>query len=339
MHTLRDSSDLLDDVEALRDRLADDGYLYLPGLLDPAGPAAVQAELRAALHGIGWLTDPDRLTVSGDGLRFERRSFGEVYPAVQRLEAFHRLAFTPRLWTFMETFLGGPAFCHPARVVRLALPSADPGRYATRAHQDYVVQHVTTDALTVWLPLTDCDRTRQGLRLIPGSQAAGFLPTDPEQGGRRPLYLPVAADDERWATADFRLGDVVVFHSLTVHGGGPNSSREIRLSADVRYQLTTEPLRAEFAHPHGWPVTPDWDELAAGWESREWIRLDPAVELRELPGDVDYGAYLAGLTAPPSRLLERRRTTGHDTTGHRTTGRPTVDHPTVNHPTTKEATP
>ncbi|PBC66223.1 ectoine hydroxylase-related dioxygenase (phytanoyl-CoA dioxygenase family) [Streptomyces sp. TLI_235] len=333
MRTLRASNDLLDDVESLRDRLAEDGYLYLPGLIDPAEPAAVQAELRAALFRVGWLTDPERLTVADGDLRFERRSFAEIYPAVQRLEGFHRLAFTPRLWAFMETFLGGTAFCHPARVVRLALPSADPNRYATRAHQDYVVQHVTTDALTVWLPLTDCDRSRQGLRLIPGSQRAGFLPTDPQQGGRRPLYLPVAADDERWATADFELGDVVVFHSLTVHGGGPNSSREIRLSADVRYQLTTEPLRAEFAHPHGWPVTPDWDELAAGWRSREWIRLDPAVELRELPEGTDYGDYLGRLTAPPSRLLDRpRRTDQHPRT------EPSTDHLTINHRTTKEAT-
>ncbi|MEW2514685.1 phytanoyl-CoA dioxygenase family protein [Streptomyces sp. NPDC046870] len=307
MQTLRDSHDILDDVEALRDRLADDGYLYLPGLLDPAGPAAVQAELRAALYGIGWLADPDGLSVSRSGLSFGRDGFATVYPAVQRLESFHRLAFTPRLWTFMERFLGGPMFCHPARVVRLAPPSADPVRYFTRAHQDFVVQHVTTDALTVWLPLTDCDARRQGLRLIPGSHRAGFLPTDPAQGGRRPLYLPVAPDDERWASADFALGDAVVFHSLTVHGGGPNSSDEIRLSADVRYQLTTEPLRTQFAHPHGWPVTPDWDELAAHWDSHDWITLDPEVELVDFPEGVDYGAYLAALQAPPSRLLDRKR--------------------------------
>ena len=300
MRALRDSRPIVDDAEAMRERLAEEGYLYLPGLLDPSRPEAVQAGLRASLHGVGWLRHPDSLEMA-DG---DIVSFTTAYPVVLSLESFHKLMFLPRLWSLMERLLDGEIFCHPARVARLLPPT--PGRYATRAHQDFVVQHVTSDALTAWIPLTPCDARRQGLRLIPGSHHDGFLPTDPAQGGRRPLYLPVAPDDERWATADYALGDVVVFHSLTVHAGGPNASMEIRLSADVRYQLTTDPLRAEFAHPHGWPVTPDWGELAASWQSREWIRLDPAVQLVEFPADVDYGTYLTRLQAPPSRLLARR---------------------------------
>jgi hypothetical protein len=310
VHDLRDSRDILQDTRALRDRLAEDGYLFLPGVLDASEVTSVQAELRTALHGIGWLADPLRLAVADQGLGFRTESFRTVYPAVLRLESVHRLAFTPVLWALMERLLGGGIFCHPARVVRLSPPSADPGRYATRAHQDYVVQHVTTDAVTAWIPFTACDPDKQGLRLIPGSQRRGFLPTDPSLGGRRPLYLPVAPDDPAWATADFAPGDLVLFHSLTVHGGGPNTSDELRLSADVRYQLLDEPLRAQFAHPHGWPVTPDWDELAAGWTTDEWYRLDRRVRLVPMPEGVDYGAYLAGLTPPPSRLLARDRQTG-----------------------------
>ncbi|MEV7022792.1 phytanoyl-CoA dioxygenase family protein [Kitasatospora sp. NPDC093558] len=305
MHPLRDSADVLADTEQLRDRLAEDGYLYLRGVLDRDEIGDVRAELRTALHAAGWLADPDRLTVAEPGIGFRTESFGTVYPEVLRLESVHRLAFTPVLWALMERLLGGEVFCHPARVVRLAPPSADPRRYATRAHQDYVVQHVTTDAVTVWIPFTACDREKQGLRLIPGSQRRGFLPTDASLGGRRPLYLPVDADDPAWASADYEPGDLVVFHSLTVHGGGPNTGDELRLSTDVRYQLVDEPLRAEFAHPHGWPITPDWDDLAAGWSTDAWHRLDERVRLVPMPPGVDYGAYLAALTPPPSRLLAR----------------------------------
>lgn len=306
MHRLRHSSDVLADTGELRDRLAEDGYLFLPGVLDTSEVDAVQAELRAALHGVGWLADPGRLAVAGRGLGFRTESFRTVYPAVLRLESVHRLAFTPVLWALMQRLIGGEIFCHPARVVRLAPPSAPPGEFATRAHQDYVVQHVTTDAVTAWIPFTACGPDKQGLRLIPGSHDRGFLPTDASLGGRRPLYLPVPPDDPDWATADFAPGDLVLFHSLTVHGGGPNDSDELRLSADVRYQRVDEPLRAEFAHPHGWPVTPDWDELAAGWSCDRWHRLDDRVRLVPMPQDVDYGEYLSGLTPPPSRLLAHR---------------------------------
>ncbi|WP_225447203.1 phytanoyl-CoA dioxygenase family protein [Streptacidiphilus sp. PB12-B1b] len=282
MHPLRDSSGALADAGELRDRLADDGYLFLPGVLDAAEIGAVLAELRTALHGAGWLTDPQGL-VAEPGPGFRAESFGTVYPAVLRLESVHRLAFTPVLWGLVEHLFGEEVFCHPARVVRLARPSARPGEYATRAHQDFVVQHVSTDALTAWIPFTGCDPGRQGLRLIPGSHREGLLPTDAALGGRRPLYLPVAPQDPRWATADYAPGDLVLFHSLTVHGGGPNDSGELRLSADVRYQPLDEPLRAEFAHPHGWPLTPDWDELAADWSTDAWYRLDDRVRLLPMP--------------------------------------------------------
>lgn len=305
MHRLRDSRDALADTTELRDRLAEDGYLYLPGVLDITEVDAIQAELRAALHAIGWLKDPGALAVAEPEIGFRTESFRTVYPAVLRLESVHRLAFTPVLWALMEGLLGGEIFCHPARVVRLAPPSARPDEYATRAHQDFVVQHVTTDAVTAWIPFTDCDETRQGLRLIPGSHRRGFLPTDASLGGRRPLYLPVPPDDPAWASVDYTRGDLVLFHSLTVHGGGPNTSNELRMSADVRYQLTDEPLRADFAHPHGWPITPDWDELSVDWETDRWHRLPDRVRLIPMPEDVDYGEYLARLTAPPSRLLAR----------------------------------
>ena len=47
---------------------------------------------------------------------------------------------------------------------------------------------------------------------------------------------------KRWLTADYRMGDVVLFNVYTVHGGTDNHSDRIRLSTDTRYQLASEPL-------------------------------------------------------------------------------------------------
>lgn len=290
-------------TDELRARLVTDGYLYLPGFLDPAEVMAVQTELRPALHRAGWLAGPADLTVARSGLRFSADSFAVLYPVVQRVESFHRLAHHPSLSSLARSLLEGPVFCHPAKVVRLAPPTADARTYATRAHQDFVVQHVVTDVLTMWIPLAECTLERQGLRIIPRSHRHGYLPTDPAQGGARPLYLDVSPDDPRWATAEYRLGDVVLFHGLTVHGGGPNSTTSLRISADIRYQRTDEPMLAEFAHPHGWPRTPDWPELTQGWNSRTWYELPDEVDLVPLPANLSYEEVLTRLRAPHSRLL------------------------------------
>ncbi|MEU3031251.1 phytanoyl-CoA dioxygenase family protein [Streptomyces incarnatus] len=305
MQTLLSSADVADETSKLTSQLVRDGYVYLPGFLSTEKVEAVNRHLRQALHGIGWLAGPEKSQVApGAEPKFTGESFRQVYPVIQRLELFHQLAHDEKILRLMAGLLGGSIFCHPAKVCRISTPSAADGAYFTRAHQDFVVLHTCSDVLTAWIPFTPCTTESQGLRILAGSHQDGFLPTDASVGGARPLYLPVDANDPRWMTADYAVGDMVVFHSLTVHGGGPNRSDAVRLSADVRYQRTDdEPMRAEFAHPHGWPRTPDWDDLCAGWSTRAWVETPVTVPLEPMPTDISYGAYLSTLVAPPSRLL------------------------------------
>ncbi|MBF9132214.1 phytanoyl-CoA dioxygenase family protein [Plantactinospora sp. S1510] len=305
MRELRRSADLVGDADAVRKHLVEDGYVYLPGFLDVDPIVRTQELIGKALVDVGWVTDPVTLTAARPDLAFTSDSFATVYPAVQRVEQFHRVALHPRILRLVSEVLDGEVFCHPARVLRVSPPSVA-SRMFTRAHQDFVVLHVATDVLTAWIPFTPTTPDCQGLRLIPGSHLDGFLPTDPAAGGARPLYLPVRPDDPRWATTDYQLGDVVLFHSLMVHAGGHNTSHSVRLSGDVRYQLTSEPMRAEFAHPHGWPRTPDWPELTADWADAGITEIPEEVELRPMPTDLPYGEYLRTLTAPPSALLNQR---------------------------------
>jgi len=287
--------------DRLSGRLRRDGYLYLPGFL--TGVWSATARLRDALHGVGWLARPDRLDLATEPRpRFTADSFREVYPTVQRVEEFHSLAHDSRLLELMESLLDGPVFCHPAKAARLAARTSPDEEFSTRPHQDFVRLHVASDVLTAWVCLADCSAERQGLRVLAGSHLAGFLPTRSAPGSARPLYVPVAENDPDWCGADFRVGDVVVFHSLTIHCGGPNRTDTLRLSADFRYQRRTDTMRTEWAHPHGWPNTPDWPEITTGWTSEEWVALPPEVVLVPMP-DVDYGTYLATLSAPYSALL------------------------------------
>lgn len=288
----------MDQAGSLRERLVDDGYLYLPGLLEPSGLLALQEELRRVLVGAGWLAERTGLAMP----RCRSDSFTAVYPAVQRIEAAHRLAHHSRIDALMADLLDGPVFCHPPKVIRLVPPTAPESRFSIRSHQDFSVLQLSADVLTCWIPLVQCTSACQGLRILPGSHLRGYLRPNPALGGSRPIYLDVLPDDPNWAIADYRIGDVVVFHSLTVHAGGPNTSGLLRMSIDVRYQRTDEPLFSDFLHPHGWPRTPDWASLCEGWETTRWHQVPPEVPIVASPAEISYE-----LPVPRSRLLERYR--------------------------------
>ncbi len=56
--------------------------------------------------------------------------------------------------------------------------------------------------------------------------------------------LPGLADeyDARWLVADYEAGDVVIHTAHTIHAALDNVSSQVRLSTDIRYQLSTAPI-------------------------------------------------------------------------------------------------
>lgn len=302
MRQLRASSDDSAAV-VLRRRLAADGYLYLPGFISPVRLERLREQVAHELYGLGRVMSPDGLRAVWPAPRFTPDSFATLYPAVQRLESFHELGHDEHLRGLMESLLDGEVFCHPAKGLRMVAPEGPEHSSIGRAHQDFAALHLTTDVLTAWIALTPCDDRRHGLWVQPRSHLDGFFLPSPDPGRREPVYLDIGERDPRWATAPYRPGDLVVFHSLTVHCGGPNYSPEFRLSADVRYQLCEDPLRRRFVYPHGWPRTPSWDVLCRSWSSRRWIGVPECVRLVSGPHTGSYLKYLSTLTVPPSRLI------------------------------------
>jgi hypothetical protein len=46
----------------------------------------------------------------------------------------------------------------------------------------------------------------------------------------------------RWLTADYRMGDLLVFTMHTMHAAHDNQTNRLRISTDSRYQLASEPI-------------------------------------------------------------------------------------------------
>ena len=270
-----DSTDLLPDGTALATRMRRDGYLFLRGLLPAEAVRGVQRQVGAIARADGWLradrpvedavADPGGFCVDPDPtyLRTLRR--------INHLEDYHALKHHPALIGLFERMLGGPILPHPRVLMRNIFPARE--AFTTKAHQDFPNVQGTQEVYTAWIPLIDCPMEVGPLQVAAGTHTEGVFDFHIGAGaGGIEIADPL---EGRWVSGGFAVGDVLVFHSMTVHKGVPNRSDRLRMSMDVRYQLISEPFNFDNANADGQPLA--WDDIYAGWKSAElryyWKRL------------------------------------------------------------------
>lgn len=280
MKELLDSTPDVDDPLVLRERLASEGYLFFPGLLPAPVVDDVRRQIARILADSHWTapgSSPDELLASDRAVEEGSAGFFGAYTAIQSTEAFHALAIRPELIGLAGRLLGEKAFAHPAHICRIAPPS--PGANPTPIHQDYRFIQGSIDTLTTWLPLSAAPPEIGGLRVFAGSPRLGVLPVKASDG---PGMMRAEADENHpeWRTTTYQPGDVLLFSSLTVHGAMPNKTRQLRLSADFRYQAVTAPMAVDAlgtGKPHYHPDVPDFPTLTRGWTSTASIEIPPGV--------------------------------------------------------------
>jgi ectoine hydroxylase-related dioxygenase (phytanoyl-CoA dioxygenase family) len=296
MHAYADSTPLAGDRDALRRRLRADGYLFFRRLLPADRVLAVREALLTALDESEWLApgSPVEAAKPGPVLRLEGApEFWDGYANIQRKLAFHRLAHAPELLAVLRRLIADDLLVHPRKISRVSFPNSG---FTTPPHQDYRYIQGTTDVFTAWLPLAACPPELGGLRVLGGSQTRGLLPTSNAKGAGG-LAVDVPDHDVDWATIDYEPGDVLVFHSLTVHGALPNVSDRLRLSVDYRYQAASDPVAAPTLRPHFHPDVPDWNELTRDWDDLDAIAAPDSLEVRGF--DPPAGPLVPG----PSRFV------------------------------------
>ena len=275
MHPFIDSTALIADGPALAERMRRDGYLFLRGLL-PAEPIlALQRQIGAIVRDAGWLradvpvedviADPDGFCVDPEP------RYLTTLRRINHLEDYHALKHHPALIGLFERMLGGPILPHPRVLMRNIFPARE--EYTTKSHQDYPNVQGTTEVYTAWIPLIDIPLETGPLQVAAGTHTGDVYDFDIGAGaGGIEITNPF---DDRWVSGPFAVGDVLIFHSLTVHKGVPNRGTRLRMSMDVRYQLLSEPFNDDNANADGQPLA--WDDIYAGWRSDAlkyyWRRL------------------------------------------------------------------
>ncbi|MET9426628.1 phytanoyl-CoA dioxygenase family protein [Streptomyces sp. NPDC003036] len=247
---LRDSTGLYGRPDALRERLASDGYLYLRGVLD----RAEVLRLRGAYFS---LFDPAYLapgTTPEEGV-FSGRVPAGLPPhgmpghpahAFVRSRTFRDFVGSPVLAKLAEAALGGSAELLPRRILRHFHRGA---HRASRAHVDLDYLDAGSDRLvTMWIPGGDCPLEAGALVYLEGShtlRADEYAPlraTSDRPHDRRPithdLELLATRLGRRWLWADFSAGDVMVHVSRMVHASLDTATDAMRLSIDLRFLPT-----------------------------------------------------------------------------------------------------
>ena len=246
-----------------------DGYLYLPGLLPADEVLAVREEVTAVAARHGLLRHG---TPTGDAVAEQSAFVHESNPTPEyrayyndllRLRAVHALAVRPELIGVLETVLGESVLAHPRNIVRTVFPSRP--SITTAPHQDHRPIKASPEVWTAWIPLGDCPEQLGGLAVVPGSHRDGLHPV--EAGT---IYFETAGD-VAWRWNPMRCGDVLLFHSLTVHQARDNRSPDrIRFSCDFRYQGRSTPVHRYSLMPHmGWT---GWEEIYADWAAGDPLR-------------------------------------------------------------------
>ncbi len=247
----------------------EDGYLYLPALLPQDEVLAVREEVTAiaARHGLLWPGTPVGDAVAEPSAFLHESDPTPAYKAyyndLLRRRGVHALAVHPALIGVLETVLGESVLAHPRNIVRTVFPRRP--SITTAPHQDHRPIKASPEVWTAWIPLGDCPEQLGGLAVAPGSHRGGLHPV-PEGS----IYFEASGDTE-WRWNPLGCGDVLLFHSLTVHQARDNRSPDrIRFSCDFRYQGRGTPVHEHSLLPHMRWI--GWDEVYAGWAADDPLR-------------------------------------------------------------------
>jgi ectoine hydroxylase-related dioxygenase (phytanoyl-CoA dioxygenase family) len=255
------------DPDSLQKELGSRGYALVRGVIPRAAINQVLGEVTEVLSAAGWLLSGhdaiEHIANNSAACGDPDPSFKRTYREIFSLESFHALPHHPALKGVMKMLAGDQVLIHPKPIGRLIFPNCD--NLTVHAHQDYRFMSGDPECFTVWIPFHDCPTDVGPLRILEGSHRMGVINHEDEN-----LHVPEipaeAVMKGDWVGGHIHAGDVLIFHSLTVHAASPNRSDRLRISMDCRFQdsgRAIHPGNVAFAGESG----KSWEAMYARWRS------------------------------------------------------------------------
>jgi ectoine hydroxylase-related dioxygenase (phytanoyl-CoA dioxygenase family) len=254
------------DSAYIKNELDSRGYVLIRGLLPFEDIENLLLQIAQILSDEGWLL-PNQQAM--ERVANPRAACGESDPAFKRLyekifnlEDFHSFAHHPKVCEVMRLLVGPKLLVHPKPIARLIFPNYD--RSVIHAHQDHLAVGGDTNCFTAWLPLHDCPAELGPLQVLEGSHHFGLQDADPDTG----VISKGDARGREWVSGAINAGDMLIFHSLTVHSASPNTSNQLRISMDCRFQNYSHLSNpANFVFPGS--NDRSWESTYAHWRSKD----------------------------------------------------------------------
>jgi len=256
-----DSTPLIGDGDALRERWEEDGTLFFHNVIDPALMAWAEQHYRKALAEEGLIDLAEEAPVWAGKKSDTWRPCDTIGTTI-----WHEVVKQPILNAILrELFQADPAWL-PIVAHRSAFPEGpleDGQNIFAGQHQDAFFNEGMNSTIC-WMPVRDIPDLDHGtFAIAPGTHKLGIL-----HDRNHPRYrVPEdAIPKEMWRSAPFRVGDVVIFRDDTAHAALPNLSNQFRLSLDLRVgsSLAPQPVAGTVESVDGLDVTirsDDTDEL------------------------------------------------------------------------------
>lgn len=247
---LRDANDVLGDVEAVRQRMDEEGFLLLRGLIDRA---AVLAARKVILE---HMAEQEALVPGEPVLEGVMPPHGKSVPMMGRRPITHhpaiqRVLEAPELFAFFEDYFGEKTLTFDYKWLRAVGHEGYTG-----AHYDVVYMGNGSPRLhTTWIPFGDipieqgvlamCPRTHREPSYQKLRDTYGRMDVDRDRVdgwfSRDPLEITEQFGGQ-WQTTRYRAGDVMIFGMHLMHASTTNVTDRYRLSCDVRFQPASDPV-------------------------------------------------------------------------------------------------
>ena len=253
--------------DVLRERFQQEGYLFLKSAVATDLCQSLLADILCQLEPYIGVEQGSGLPVLSGEPFFETDTvWDEVYPRVQKLESFHRFFHRQELGRLMSLVAGDDHFVYPMKMARIATPRKI--GYETPPHQDAHSHHAGPTMAGIWVALHDVDHTMGRVTVLPRSHLRGVRPVF-EAAGVGGVQCEIYDDETEWHVSDYECGDVLIFHSATVHKAEPNTApSRARISVDTRFCDYGAPVFSTNLEPHhGWRIPGlDWDSIYSSWQ-------------------------------------------------------------------------
>jgi hypothetical protein len=263
-------SSLDEDTRVLRERFNDWGYLYIKRYIPlPDCERLLDAVLLAC--------DPYIHRNASSSPHLEGEPFfetdpvwDEIYPKIQSLEAFHAFFHQQHVLNLMEIVTGAPVFVYPMKMARISTPGKI--GFETPPHQDAHSHHAGPTMAGFWVPLHDVSEPMGRVKVLPKSHKLGVRPVFNTQGVGG-VQCEIYENETTWHVSDVEAGDVLIFHSCTIHKAEPNTTSEaVRISVDTRFCDHGAAVFSTNLDPHhGWRIEGlDWPSIYSGWQNSQY---------------------------------------------------------------------